>query len=344
MIFVTVKFLDLVHIEITVPDAERAYQILHNVFGAEKVQEEFAGFLDGENARVIHVGLGDVVLQFIEPLTEGSSWYNQLKTKGAGVHNLTFGVENAEDTAKKMEKLGGIKPLFIFDLEWGTMIPSEVLNPEAGKVFMMDSMEKLGFHLEFGDNPIKEEARAIMPQTRYVTGQDKLIGSVSPMMHIELVTSDIGKTYELLQNTFGSEKVELEFADILDTPFMHVMHVNLSNVVLQYCQPMVKVNTEMGSWYNLLEKNGTYVHNITFVVNDLEDVVEKFKKEGIEPLFTFNVPWDRLDENMKGEIKSVYMMNTMDQLGFHMEFGEIPNKEMRNAFSDKLYIDLNTKE
>jgi hypothetical protein len=182
----------------------------------------------------------------------------------------------------------------------------------------------------------------MMPQTRYVTGHDELIGSVSPMMHIELVTSDIGETYELLQNTFGSEKVELEFADILDTPFMHVMHVNLSNVVLQYCQPMVKVNSEMGSWYNLLEKNGTYVHNITFVVNDIEDVVEKFKKEGIEPLFTFNVPWDRLDENMKGDIKSVYMMNTMEELGFHLEFGEIPNEEMRNAFSDKLFIDLNT--
>ena len=95
----TVNFLDLIHIEISVPDAEKAYQILHNVFGAEKVQEEFAGFLNGEYNKVIHVGLGDVVLQFIEPLAEGSSWDAQLKTKGPGVHNLTFGVENAEETA-----------------------------------------------------------------------------------------------------------------------------------------------------------------------------------------------------------------------------------------------------
>ena len=102
MIYITVNFLDLIHIEISVPDAERAYQILHNVFGAEKVQEEFASFLDGENVKVIHVGLGDVVLQFIEPLAEGSSWDTQLKTKGAGVHNLTFGVESAEETANKL--------------------------------------------------------------------------------------------------------------------------------------------------------------------------------------------------------------------------------------------------
>jgi len=339
----TVNFLDLIHIEISVPNAEEAYQILHNVFGAEKVQEEFAGFLNGEYNKVIHVGLGDVVLQFIEPVAEGSSWDAQLKTKGSGVHNLTFGVESAEDAANEMERLGGIKPLFTFDLEWENMVPPEILNASSGKVFMMDGMKHLGFHLEFGNNPFKEEARAMMPQTRYVTGKDELIGSVSPMMHIELVTPDIEKTYALLHKVFGSEKVEIEFADLLDTPFMRIIHVNLANVVLQYCQPMMKVDGPMGSWYNLLEKNGTYVHNITFVVDDLDDVVEKFKKEGIEPLFTFNVQWDKLDENMSSDIKPVYMMNSMEKLGFHMEFGEIPSEDERKAFSDLLFIDLNPK-
>lgn len=342
MINMTVNFLDLIHIEISVPDAEKAYQILHNVFGAEKVQEEFAGFLDGEYNKVIHVGLGDVVLQFIEPLAEGSSWDTQLKTKGPGIHNLTFGVESAEETAKEMEKLGGIKPLFTFDLEWDNMIPSQFLKPGVKKVFMMDSMEKLGFHLEFGDSPVKEGIN-VFPQTRYATGRDELVGSVSPMMHIELVTPDLEKTYELLQKVFGSEKVEIEFADFLDTPFMPIIHVNLSNVVLQYCQPKVKVNTPMGSWYNLLEKNGAYVHNITFIVDDLDDVVEKFKKEGIEPLFTFSLQWDKLNENMKSKIKPVHMMNSLDQLGFHMELGEVPTQEEREAFSTLLYIDLKQK-
>ncbi len=44
----TIQLSPLVHIECVVPDAEKAYQFLHDVFGAEKVQEEFAGFLDGE--------------------------------------------------------------------------------------------------------------------------------------------------------------------------------------------------------------------------------------------------------------------------------------------------------
>ena len=339
----TVNFLDLVHIEISVPNAEKAYQILHNVFGAEKVQEEFAGFLNGEYNKVIHVGLGDVVLQFIEPLAEGSSWDIQLKTKGPGVHNLTFGVESADGTANEMDKLGGIKPLFTFDLEWGNTIPTQFLNPDAKKVFMMNSMEKLGFHLEFGDNPIKEEFRNATPQSKYVTGHNELIGNVSPMMHIELVTPDLEKTYELLHQVFGSEKVEIEFSNFLDNPASRVIHVNLSNVVLQYIQPMVKIENEFGSWYNLLEKNGAYVHNITFVVDDLDDVVEKFKKEGIEPLFTFPLQWEKLNENIKSKMKPVHMMNTMDQLGFHMEFGEIPSEEERKAFSDLLFIDLNQK-
>ena len=340
---ITVKFLDLMHIEISVPNAEEAYQILHNVFGAEKVQEEFAGFLDGETIKVIHVGLGDVVLQFIEPVAEGSSWDTQLKTKGSGVHNLTFGVENAEEAAKEMERLGGIKPLFTFDLEWENMIPSQFLKPGIKKVFMMDSMEKLGFHLEFGVNPLKEKNRNMLPQTRYATGRDELIGAVSPMMHIELVTPDIEKTYELLHEVFGSEKVEIEFANFLNSPISRVIHVNLGNVVLQYIQPTVKIENEFGSWYKLLEKNGSYVHNITFIVDDLDDVVEKFKKEGIEPLFTFPLQWEKLNENIKSKMKPVHMMNTMEKLGFYMEFGEIPTEEERKAFSDKLYIDLNQK-
>ncbi len=339
----TVNFLDLVHIEITVPNAEEAYQILHNVFGAEKVQEEFAGFLDGEYNKVIHVGLGDIVLQFIEPLAEGSSWHTQLKTKGSGVHNLTFGVENAEKTATEIENLGGIKPLFTFNLEWGNMIPPEILNDTSGKVFMMDSMEHFGFHLEFGTSPFKEETRKMMPQTRYATGRDELIGNVSPMMHIELVTPDIEKTYELLHKVFGSEKVEIEFANFLESPISRVMHVNLSNVVLQYIQPMIKIENEFGSWHNLLEKNGAYVHNITFIVDDLDEVVEKFKNEGIEPLFTFPLQWEKLNENMKSKIKPVHMMKTMEKLGFFLEMGEIPTEEERKAFSDLLFIDLNQK-
>ena len=160
------------------------------------------------------------------------------------------------------------------------------------------------------------------------------------MLHIELVTSDLEKTYELLHNVFGSEKVEIEFANLLSSPFMKILHFNLSNVVLQYCQPMMKVDGPFGSWYRLLEKNGPYVHNITFVFDDVDEIVGNFKKEGIEPLFNFQVAWEKLDEKMKAERKPVYMMNSLDILGFHMEFGEAVSEEDRDALSEFLFIDL----
>lgn len=331
----TIKFSPLIHIEITVPNVEEAYQLLHNIFGAEKVQEPFAKFLDGEIVKVVHVGLGDVVLQFIEPVQEGTSWYDQLETKGPGVHNLTFTVENIKETVKVLEKEGGIVPLFSFDLEWEKVIPSKFLNPNAKTIYMMDSMEKLGFHLELAETPFTEDLK--LPETRYVTGSDELIGNVSPMLHIELVTNDAEKTYELLHKVFGSEKVEIEFADFLDTPFMHIIHVNLSNVVLQYCQPIVKKGVP--SWSELLDKNGPYVHNITFIVENILETAEKFKKEGISPVFTFPLPWDKVIENVKPDQQPVHMMNTLKKLGFHLELGEMPTDDI-DSVNDLLFIDL----
>jgi len=331
----TIKLSPLVHIEITVPNAEEAYQLLHRVFGAKKVQEPFSKFLDGEIVKVIHVGLGDVVLQFIEPVQEGTSWYEQLKTKGPGVHNLTFTVENIKETVKVLEEEGGIVPLFSFDLEWEKIIPAQFLNPNAKTVYMMDSMEKLGFHLELAEIPYTKDLK--LPETRYVTGFNDLIGNVSPMLHIELVTNDAEKTYELLHKLFGSEKVEIEFANFLDTPFMHIIHVNLSNVVLQYCQPLVKKGVP--SWAELLDKNGSYVHNITFVVDNIPETAEKFKKEAISPVFTFPLPWNKVIENVKPDQKPIHMMNTLEKLGFHLELGETPTEDIE-SIKDLLFVDL----
>lgn len=335
-----VKFKELFHIEITVPDAQEAFRILHDIFGAEIVQEEFSGFLDGDYNKVVHVGLGDVVLQFIEPKEEGSSWDNQLKTKGSGVHNLNFTIDNAKEVVKELERLGGITPLFTFDLSWDKLIPPDFLKPNVKTVYMMDSMDKLGFHLEFGESPIKEDAPISLPETKYVTGRNELIGDISPMLHIELVTPDADKTVELVKKVFGSEKVELEFANFLDGKFNKVVHVNLSNVVLQYIEPLVK----MGSWYELLQKNGTYVHNLTFAVKNMKEIVAKFKKEGIKPIFSFKLEWNQILDDIKPGPRPVYMMDTLDKLGFYLELGELPPEDEIDTFSKLFFVEFDKEE
>ena len=325
----TIQLSPLVHIGCVVPDAEKAYQFLNDAFGVEKVQEEFAGFLDGENARVIHVGMGDVVLQFIQPIVQEGSWYEQLRDKGPGVHNLTFVLDDMEEAVKTMES-AGIVPKFFFPLDWGSWLGAELVKPDPQPVYMMDTMGSLGFHLELAESPMRDTP----PISESALALPEKVGRVSPMLHIELTTDDADATYELLKKVFGSEKVELEFAGFLDSEFMKIVHVNLSDVVLQYCQPLM----QEGSWYEQLRDKGPGVHNITFVVEDMNQTMNAIQKAGAEDLFTFPLDWGLVlgPENVKENVPPVHMVNTMDLLGFHLELGERPVDDMGEFLFKKI--------
>ena len=313
----------LVHIEVVVRDAERAYQFLHEAMGAELVQEEFAAFLDGENARVIHVGLGDVVLQFIQPLNEQGSWYEQLRDKGPGVHNLTYVADDMDEVLAALAK-ENVGPRFSFPLAWGNLLGEENVKANPHPVYMLDTMERIGFHLEMTESPLKE-ASAAAPLTQYATGRDELIGRVSPMLHIELTVADIDETARFLNAVFGSQRVEERFADFLDSPFMRIVHVNLGNVVLQYCQPRIA----QGSWYEQLRDKGPGVHNITFIVDDMAATMMALEKAGASDLFAFPLQWGDLigADRVRPNLPPVHMVNTMDLLGFHLELSERPSNE-----------------
>jgi len=314
-----VQLSPLVHMEMAVRDAEAAFHFLKDTLGAQKVQEEFAGFLEANGqARVIHVGLGDVVLQFVQPLEEMGSWSEMLK-KGPGVHNLTFVVDNIKEMISAMEK-EGVGPLFSFPLDWGKLIGPENVNPDVQPVYMMDTMSKIGFHLELSELPWKETPSA--PPQLDQGAQSVLIGKVSPLLHIELVTPDVEETFRFLNNVFGAELVEKEIVDFLDSPFMKVRHMNLSNVVLQYCQPLMP----QLSWHELLQEKGASVHNITFIVPNMDKTMGDIEKAGAKDLQTFSLDWGKLigAENVKKNLPPVHMVNTMNTLGFHLELFERP--------------------
>ncbi|MFX1456784.1 MAG: VOC family protein [Promethearchaeota archaeon] len=310
----------LTHIEIVVNDAEAAYQLLNKTLRAIKVQEELAALLGGEGAIDIHVGLGDVVFQFVQPKVKVGSWSNQLWNSGPGVHNITFGVDDMEKTREIFRKKG-ISELIVMNFEWDKVFPAEVMKPNPQPIIIMNTMDILGFHLELYEPFLKEEFEPL--QQKYVTGHDNLIGDVSPMLHIELVVPDIEKTYQFLHDVFGSEKVETEFAEFLDSDFSKVIHVNLSNVVLQYIQPLAKV----ASWYDQLQKSGPGVHNITFLVNDVHKIVETFKNNGISHQISFPLEWENLvgKDDFNPKSRTVHIFNTMEKLGFHLELFEKPS-------------------
>ncbi|MHA1915586.1 MAG: VOC family protein [Promethearchaeota archaeon] len=305
----TIQLSNLVNMGAVVPNAEEAYQLLHKLFDALKIQENIADFLSEDAAKIIHVGVGDIVLQFIEPVSKEGIWYKHLETKGPGIHHLTFYVDNIEEVLEIIEKEEGITPFSTINIDLEKIFPSDQVNEKAKTIYLMDTMEKIGFHLAFSEYPTKKELN--LPKTKYPTGSDTLIGDASTMLHIELTTSDNDNTYEFLNKLFGTEKVEKEFSGILDSDFMRIIHVNLSNVVLQYCQPVGKERT----WYELLQKNGPYVHNLNWCVSNIKKTVEKFKQEKVPMIF----------ENwLSPDSPPFYMMDTLGVLGFHLEHGEAP--------------------
>lgn len=145
----------LLHIEIVVRSADKAYEFLNKVFGAEKTEIEFANFLSSYGlVKVVHVKLGNVVLQFVEPLMDSGLWAEHLKEKGPGVHNLTFMVKNVKEAMKALEQEGA-KTLLEMPLDWDQVVSPEDLRPDVGSVAMIGSEEIVGFRLELGENPLK---------------------------------------------------------------------------------------------------------------------------------------------------------------------------------------------
>ena len=143
----------LIHIEVVVRDAEEAAAMLKRVFGAEKTQLEFAGFLSGPGAKVVHVDLGGTVIQFIEPLVDEGLWAEHLRTKGPGVHNLTGVVDDLTKAVRLLQDEGA-PVLLEMQFDWSQML-GDLARPDVPPVTMVGSEEKLGFRLELAENPAK---------------------------------------------------------------------------------------------------------------------------------------------------------------------------------------------
>ena len=147
----------LVHIEIVVSDAEKAYKFLHRVFGAKRVEEDLANYLSRSPAvKIVHVQLGNVILQFVEPLTEGNLWADHLKKKGPGVHNLNFHVKNVKEAAKTF-KQEGLKTLFKLRVDRTQFLDPEDLRPNIPPVYMLEGEDIVGFRFELQEIPYKED-------------------------------------------------------------------------------------------------------------------------------------------------------------------------------------------
>jgi hypothetical protein len=71
------------------------------------------------------------------------------------VHNLTFTVENIDETVKALEA-EGVPVLLKFAIDWteyAKLMPDFKLRSNVPPVHMIGSEDKVGFRLELGESP-----------------------------------------------------------------------------------------------------------------------------------------------------------------------------------------------
>ncbi|MFI8747572.1 MAG: hypothetical protein CVV19_00245 [Gammaproteobacteria bacterium HGW-Gammaproteobacteria-9] len=306
----SIRLSALSHISVIVDDAAAAGRLLGDVFDAPLLQRASSSSQQENATRIVHAGLGDVRLQFIQPGSVDGRLHRQLREHGPQVHSLAFFVADlvSAETAFAQE---GIAVLDRSDIDLQT-----ATGLVKAPVCVFATMARLGFNIELiGATTSSRVAGDDDPSG------DVLFGNLSPLLHVELAVDDLDDPCVLLQRLFGSGKVESGFAEFLGSlGSLDIVHVNLGNVVLQYCRP----KTEDSPWAQLLARRGRAIHNITWLVRDMSATVAALARQDVRDLRSFSLDFGQLvgHENLPEHLAPQRIVDLMSRLGFHMELTE----------------------
>jgi len=91
------------HIAIVVKDADEALKVYSEMFDFEVVEtiEGPAG-----EFKAVLVRVADIILEFLQPLTDQGSYARFLKERGGGLHHVSFATNNVELDLKKLKAQG----------------------------------------------------------------------------------------------------------------------------------------------------------------------------------------------------------------------------------------------
>jgi methylmalonyl-CoA/ethylmalonyl-CoA epimerase len=94
-----------------------------------EVREIYRGAPSEGQVKLTFFNLGQVVIELLQPISEGTSWKEFLDKKGEGVQHLGFQVDDPERTSRELEKEG--YPIIHqgrYDTDDGTYIYHETLD------------------------------------------------------------------------------------------------------------------------------------------------------------------------------------------------------------------------
>jgi methylmalonyl-CoA epimerase len=91
------------HIAIIVKDADEALKLYSEMFGFEAVER--VGGPGGEFKAVL-ARIGDITIEFLQPLTSKGSYARFLEERGGGLHHVSFATNNIEKELKTLKAQG----------------------------------------------------------------------------------------------------------------------------------------------------------------------------------------------------------------------------------------------
>jgi methylmalonyl-CoA/ethylmalonyl-CoA epimerase len=96
-------FNGLDHIAIAVPDADEALKLWRDRLGFQVTGREI---VNHESTLLVHLDLGNVQLQLVQPLQPAHPLSAWLEEHGPGLHHICLAVENVERTGRELVQLG----------------------------------------------------------------------------------------------------------------------------------------------------------------------------------------------------------------------------------------------
>lgn len=172
----------LLHIELVTEDMADVERFLNRIFGTTRIEVAFASFLTSFDVlEVVHLGLGDTVLQYCRPIVPDTSWDKLLRKRGRSVHNVTWLVPNMAEIYYAYRGLG-FDDLMDTVIPFGMLFGEENVPASLSRAHIMNAMDSLGFGIELTENfaanmndylhnPIAQwrEAKTYVPRLRPFT-------------------------------------------------------------------------------------------------------------------------------------------------------------------------------
>jgi catechol 2,3-dioxygenase-like lactoylglutathione lyase family enzyme len=107
----------IVQVALVVKDIEASSKLWAELLGmpvpkisttrpGSEVNEFYRGKPSEGQVKLTFFNLGQVVIELLQPISEGTSWYEWLEKKGEGVQHLGFQVVDPDKTSAELEKAG----------------------------------------------------------------------------------------------------------------------------------------------------------------------------------------------------------------------------------------------